>query len=570
MLLARFIQSSGARSLSRRSLFGVGRSSVVLYLALLVAAVVLRAYWVVHHSAVLSADGGEYARIAENLLRRGSYTGLFEGPELMFPPFFPVLLALSTFFTGSIDIAARLIPFLAGVLLVPVVFALGRVMYGPRVALGAAALIALHPVLIDLSGSAYSESIYLLLMFAGLYCALRALDSGSLALTVCCGTLFGLAFLTRPEALFYPFVVLVVMLSTDLGTRWARRFAVRSICLFAPIVILTAPYAAYISRETGSLRLEGKSIMNYTIGERRNAGIPPHEAALGIGPNLSEDGPQLSPNHFIAAARRAPSARELASYWVESARRNKKTLPDLLLSPPFGSLLVIGLMVLGLFSRPWHRPRAVQEAVLIGVALGHLLLLLGLHLIRTTYLLPLMAVLLFWVSKGVDEAARWGMGTARRALAAYRPPARWLDASIRCVLIAALVVQALWGMRWGTFDDQGPNTRLLKDVGVWLDHYRPGDKRIMTLHPTVAYYSAGILLLMPVTTASLALQYVHLKRPDFIVLFDRDGAIAAYLRQWLDDGIPDKAASIIYRASSASHDGVTIYEWRGSGPAPSL
>jgi 4-amino-4-deoxy-L-arabinose transferase-like glycosyltransferase len=545
-------------------LLAIGQPSAALFLALLMAAVVLRAYWVVHHSTVLDENGSEYARIAENLLHHGTYVGLFEGPELMFPPLFPVLLVLGSLFTGSIDAAARLIPFLAGVLLVPTAFALARFVYGLRVALGVAALTALHPVLIDLSSTAYSESIYLPLMLAGLYWALRALDSGSRAHTVCCGTMFGLAYLTRPEALLYPIVVLAATLTTDLrGSAFARRCAVRSLCLFTPIVVLVAPYAAYLSVHTGSLRFEGKGIMNYTIGERRNVGMPHHEASLGIGPNLSEDGPQLSPNHFIATAHRLPSIREVAKYWVESARRNKTTVWELLFAPQFGSVLAIGLMVLGLFRRPWHQRRALQEGVLIGVALGHFFLLLGLHAVLFRYIFPIFAVSLFWVSKGIEEAAQWAVGTARRALPLCRPPARWADTGIRCVLIVVLLLQALWGMRWGPLEDQGPKTVLLKEVGTWLGHHRPGPKRVMTMHPQVAYYSGGMLLLMPAAEASLALRYVHLKHPDFIVLLEDDGSTAAYLKQWLDEGIPDSAATLIYRAGNASHGSVAIYEWRG-------
>ena len=565
MLLARTTRWSGAPLVFGRRLLAIGQPSAALFLALLMAAIVLRAYWVVHHSTVLDENGSEYARIAENLLHHGTYVGLFEGPELMFPPLFPVLLVLGSLFTGSIAAAARLIPFLAGVLLVPIAFALARLVYGLRVALGVAALTALHPVFIDLSSTAYSESIYLPLMLAGLYWALRALDSGSRAYTVCCGTMFGLAYLTRPEALLYPIVVLAAMLTTDLRrSGFARRCVVRSLCLLTPIVVLAAPYVAYLSVHTGGLRFEGKGIMNYTIGERRNVGIPHHEASLGIGPNLSEDGPQLSPNHFIAAAHRPPSIRELANYWVESARRNKTTVWELLFAPQFGSILAIGLIVLGLFRRPWHQRRAVQEGVLIGVALGHVFLLFGLHAVLVRYTFPIFAVSLFWVSKGIEEAAQWGAGTARRALPLLcRPPARWADTGIRCVLIVVLLLQALWGMRWGPLEDQGSKTVLLKEVGTWLGHHQPGPKRVMTMHPQVAYYSGGMLLLMPPAEASLALRYVHLKHPDFIVLLEGDGSTVAYLKQWLDQGIPDGAATLIYRAGNASQGGVAIYEWRG-------
>lgn len=172
----------------------------------MVAAAALRAYWAVHHGAVLEGNGCEYARIAENLSRHWAYVGLFEGPELMFPPFYPVLLALGSFMVGSVDQAARLIPVIAGVLLVPAAFMLGRVLYGPRVGLIFAALVALHPLLVDLSSTAYSEGVYLPLMLGGLYWGLRGLKSGQRRPTVLCGVAFGLACVTRPEAFFYPLI----------------------------------------------------------------------------------------------------------------------------------------------------------------------------------------------------------------------------------------------------------------------------------------------------------------------------------------------------------------------------
>ena len=62
------------------------------------AAVTLRSYWISHHETLMM--GVAFVRIAENLLNRGSYVGLFEGPELVVPPFFPVLLAVSSLLVG--------------------------------------------------------------------------------------------------------------------------------------------------------------------------------------------------------------------------------------------------------------------------------------------------------------------------------------------------------------------------------------------------------------------------------------------------------------------------------------
>jgi 4-amino-4-deoxy-L-arabinose transferase-like glycosyltransferase len=532
-----------------------------MLLGILVAAVTLRGYWVIHHGAVLV--GCEYARIAESLLKHGTYLGLFEGPELVFPPFFPILLALGAPFAGSVDGATRLVPCLAGVLLVPAMFALARLVYGPRVALGAAALTALHPLLIDLSSVALSEGTYLLLMVMSLYWGLRSLDSGKPAHSVWCGAMIGLAYLTRPEAFFYPFVVLAAALATDRrGPAFVRRFALRALCLLAPIVVLMAPYVAYLSVHMGSLRFEGKGIMNYTIGERLNLGMSPYEAALGIGPDLSEDGPQLSPNDFVATTHRRLSVRELANYWVASARRNKAPLlQHLLLSPMFGSALAMGLITLGLFRRPWTQRRARCEGVFLAIAAGHLVLLLGLHFINVRYLFPLVPLSLLWIAQGIDGAARWGVGTARLGTARWRLPAPWFDTGIRCVLVGAVLLLALWGVRWASLRDVSPETLLLRDVGTWLGDHTPGPKRVMSVDPLIPCYSGGTFLPMPYAEASDALRYVHTKHPDFIVLIREERYVAPYLKQWLEEGIPDRSAKLIYRAGPASPAAVVIYEW---------
>lgn len=539
--------------------------STAMFLGILLAGLALRGYWAIHHGAVLEGNGCEYARIAENLVKHGKYVGLSGEPELMFPPFYPILLALGSLAAGSVDGATRLVPFLAGVLLVPAVFLLARLLYGPRVALGAAALTALHPLLIDLSGSAFSEGPYLLLMVIGLYCGLRSLDADMLAPTVWCGVICGLAYLTRPEAFFYPVIILVAGLGGDLRRPAVVRFFTRrALCLLTPFVIVIAPYAVYLSVQTGNLRVEGKSIMNYTIGERENSGMSKDEASLGIGPDLSEDGPQLSPNHFIATTHRSLSVGEIVRYWIASARRNKlPVLQLLLLSPLFGSVLVVGLITLGLFSRAWTLRRAWYELVLLTVAFGHLVLALALHYVTPRYLLALVPLSLVWVAHGVDEAARWGVATGRRVALGWQA-ARWLGPGIRGALILAVVLLAALGVRWGSLQDEGPQVLLWKEVGTWLGSYQPGPKRIMVVEAVIPYYSGGLSFGMPYADASLALRYVHSKRPDFIVLTKEAHYRAPYLKQWIEEGIPDPAARLIYRVGPDSVPDVAIYAWRSS------
>jgi 4-amino-4-deoxy-L-arabinose transferase-like glycosyltransferase len=520
---------------------------------IIAAAIALRGYWLFQLRAAMEGNGCEYARIAQNLLTHRSYVGLFEGPELMFPPLFPFLLALGAPIAGSVDEAARLVPFLAGVLLVPAMFTLARIAFGSRVALIAAALTAFHATLVDLSRSAFSEGIYLLLMVGGLSYGLRCLLSGKDRYAIGCGAAFGLAYLARPEALLYPLVLLAAVLAKRPSP---RRFGVHALCLLAPIGVLAAPYVVYLTMHTGHVRLEGKALMNFTIGARRNAGLGPDEAAFGIGPLLTEDGPQISPNLFIATTERTVSGRELAAYWIASARRNEPVLFRLILSPMFGSVFAMGLIALGLLRTPWTEQRALCESVLLSIAAAHVVLLLGLHGVQIRYMLPLLPLWLIWTSKGIDEGARWATGTSRR-LRGRRT--RWLGSGVRAVLGSMILLLALWGMRWGPLQDGSP---ALKDLGTWLDEYQPGPKRVMTVHPEIAYYAGGTFLPLPYADGSLAVRYVHRKEPDFIVLVRGDRDFSPYLAQWWEEGIRDPAAQLISRAGSPD---LAIYKWLRSG-----
>jgi hypothetical protein len=158
------------------------------------------------------------------------------------------------------------------------------------------------------------------------------------------------------------------------------------------------------------------------------------------------------------------------------------------------------------------------------------------------------------------------VATARRGAAQGRRAARWLDPGSRGVLILAVLLLAALGVRWGSLQDEGPQALLWKDVGNWLGHYRPEPKRVMTVAAEIPYYSGGLSFGMPYADASLALRYVHSKRPDFIVLVREEHYRTPYLKDWLEAGIPDPAAKLIYRVGPASLPDIAIYEWHNSGP----
>ena len=57
----------------------------------------LRVGWMLYNSQSMENEGAEYARIAQNLLQKQQYNGILGGPESIFPPLYPLLIAATSF-----------------------------------------------------------------------------------------------------------------------------------------------------------------------------------------------------------------------------------------------------------------------------------------------------------------------------------------------------------------------------------------------------------------------------------------------------------------------------------------
>src|SRR5262249_30083269 len=140
----------------------------------LIGAALLRTAWAVLFNRSMEQEGIEYCRIAENLLSGRGYVGIFNnGTQLNFPPLYPVLIAAVSAVVRNSAIAARIINIAFGAALVIPVCWIAQRLYGRRVAVTAAVLVVLHPVLIAGGASTYAEGPYLTLVMVGVACLIK-------------------------------------------------------------------------------------------------------------------------------------------------------------------------------------------------------------------------------------------------------------------------------------------------------------------------------------------------------------------------------------------------------------
>jgi 4-amino-4-deoxy-L-arabinose transferase-like glycosyltransferase len=148
-------------------------------LLILATALVLRGLCAILFNGEIDPEGAEYARIAENILLGRGYVGIAtEGVQLffppLFPPLFPLLIAGISMLIGDPETAGRTLNVFFGALLVLPVYGIARRLFDGNVGLGAAALVAVHPYLVNLSTTVYCEPTYLTLLLSAVFAAMAA------------------------------------------------------------------------------------------------------------------------------------------------------------------------------------------------------------------------------------------------------------------------------------------------------------------------------------------------------------------------------------------------------------
>ena len=526
---------------------------------ILLVALILRVYWATTHTAVIENEGAVYASLAENLLGGKGYVAVIGTDRyLNFPPLYPLLIAAVSPLAGEVERAARVVSVIAGTLVTVPVYLVTMTLYGPVVARIAALLVALHPLLIGYSAAVYVEPTYLLFLVLGLYYALRAQELGSYVPAAVAGVAFALAYLTRVEAAILPLATALLIFIPN----WhrPRRAVIACGVLFASFLIVASPYILFLWAETGSIRLEAKSPVQFLLLQRITTGLGYLEAAYGLDSDLRESGPFLQSWLSIVQSTNY-SIRDVLSYLATAGGSRLMSIFGALTGRHTGSSLLLMLVTLGLLRSSWDRARVVREALIItflAAAIGSLLMT---QWPPTRYLIPPLALLIVWAAKGIQELADWACGTLRPLLPTARSTTMVVR-SAQVVLMAMLLLIALTGVRWEPELVQGlASERTTKEAGLSLRKAAPGPKMIMDVSSVFAFYAGGTHVYLPYCDAGTALRYFAKKKPDFIVLSTHTSALRPYLRGWIEMGIPDEHATLVYSQPRPDGGKILVYRW---------
>jgi 4-amino-4-deoxy-L-arabinose transferase-like glycosyltransferase len=482
-------------------------------------------------------------------------------PETMYGLLFPFLIAGTATVVPSAETAAHVVALAFGTALIAIVFQIAHVMYGRRSGYICALLVAGHPLLVKMSGSVLNENVYMTLLMAAIYFGLRALELKAVKYSVLCGLCFGLAYLARPEAAAYPFLLALALCIAGFAHKRWKQAVLAAAIVVGGFGVVASPYVAYLYKETGSLRFEGKWNINYSNARRIMLGMNIEQAAFGLDSDLTE-GPLLEP---IKSANYTPYPHSLSDKidtLVANAKRNVWTVYDQFTDDVIGSPALLVLVVIGLFRRPWSNRRLTQESVLLAVAMSVVFLLLTATETAVRYFLPLLPVLLIWAGNGLEELGEWAR-TSEALAGNLSPQTIVVTMGVQIFAVIAIFGLSALGTRsvWEIRIQSDPSSVAARDAGRWLRDYRNGPKRVAGWISIVPYYANATMVALPYADSELMLGYLESKDPDFVVLESQRAKRPPAIDDWMARGIPSDRAHVIYDATNPRGDRIVICSW---------
>lgn len=211
--------------------------------------------------SVLSGDELHYAESLFHFMKGSFLAGISDYWSF----FYPLAGVPFGLIAGDAETGLRFLSAVSGAALVVPGWAIARKLWGGRAAVFAGALLAVHPNLLSLSTAAMTESLFSLLFLTALWLFLSGTERSSGRSFGAAGLFLGLAYLTRPEAIF-----LAVVLAAAAAAGWGggglaapRAVRARRAILFAVFFVAAAlPYFFLLHAGTGRWTGGSKAAVN--------------------------------------------------------------------------------------------------------------------------------------------------------------------------------------------------------------------------------------------------------------------------------------------------------------------
>ncbi len=401
-------------------------------------------------------------------LAAGDFGGML---DTYWSPLFPFLIGIVTCLLNDLVLPSVVISIIAGSLAVPLTYVLVRQSYGPKGASVAGVIAIFSPLLINSVFGLGTENIYLPLIIGSLIVGWNALSTGKIHQYCLTGIFLGFAYLTRPEAFFYPVFFITWSAAKAISDRKGifRKVAASSFALVIGFALIATPYIFHLRAVTGTWTISGKTSANIASGIFS-------EKSTEFGHDQSRSEEPLP----------EPSIKELASNFIYNMRVAQNVLEEIL------PIFLLALVALGLFGERWDKERMFRESYLMTFCL---LTIAGYAAswVLERYFYVLLPIFFGWIAIGIIRLETWFQATmANWKSIGFRSSCRTSSfIAITMILLYVYVFPVNFFVRSKESEWQRA-TYEERDAGIWLRKFGRAHPKIFSPSFRPAFYADGI------------------------------------------------------------------------------
>lgn len=431
------------------------------------------------------------------------------------PLFYSFVTALLNFITDDSYVSAILISKISAVFLPGLVYIFAKDVFSRQIAIIAAILILFFPHIRAVSSSPQSESFYLLLITISSTLLWHAWQNKSFILAISSAIFFSLAYLTRSEAVFTMFFLLVSLnIFNNLKENYLFYAKISATVLIA-FTIIASPYIFYLSQHYGAFTLGTKtSSIYFWVRDKCFHDPDPHRAEWGLSPN--------GELNLISM-----KSEELIKYWGKDLKRSASVYFNNLVSEIPGRIPNDGAIKQYPQIYPLYLAIPVLFAIVLiirkkkfSLEIGYLLapfLMLFIYPLLTEgwwrYLLNLLPYFLILSAKSIHEIATSVVNSEKPHIAV---------AFILLIVSTYHIFLVTWQPKEENvkkyMQSKSTVAQEVKKAGKWVRSVIPQDATYMAQWTRLPFYLVGRWVGLPETDFNNLLKYAKRNKVSYLLV----------------------------------------------------
>lgn len=546
------------------------KKDILIISFLLLSAFAIR-FLLLSTEEMISTDAVQYLTFGKNImLGKGFLSDGSHFPDIIRPPLYPVLIAISHLFIQDLELAGRAVSILFGSLLVIPLFLLTREFFGRKPAILSAILILMHPVLTETSISACTDATFIFILMVTLFLGWLAIDRKKGIYYFFVGISFAISYLTRQVGilffLMYLFVILLFLRSDSMSLRYILRgftsLLIGFLILFIPYMLwvqscsgrwMEPAFAFMGARAQWEAEVALKLRRNQLPGRNIPEGVRKYEGSLY---GLNADGNEIMLWKRIQQPETGAVIPISVLSSLKKIARNLYTLINLGLPAifPLAFFFCIGYGIVG---QVWSKHILKKHLYLAAMFVVSIIfvLLSGLEL---RWLGPSVCIGAIWAGNGIVMIGNFFETSLRKAF--NRRPPFFMSKSAFVLVFTLVSTGSFFPGIYKTHLKHKDKPLEHKRAGLWIRENRP-DSVIMSRKPQIAFYAEGKYVVLPFASYPDIMKFAK-KRGVKIIVVDERYILSTrpQMTHLLTETEVPAGLELIYKSDKANGQKLLLYE----------